>query len=255
MTALNSSPAHAAGAPQRPAATNPDARQDLALIATHLTRTYGQGQAQVHALKDCSLSIRAGEFTAIVGASGSGKSTLMHCLAGLDRPDPNPESNILIGGVDITRLSDDQCARLRRTQVGFIFQSYNLVPVLTAKANIELPFVLAGQPVDGDRLMGLATRLGIAERLGHRPAELSGGQAQRVAIARALLPHPQVVLADEPTGALDSVSSAQVLELLTDLAHEEGQTVVVITHDPAVAAAADRVLTMRDGQIVGDTRA
>lgn len=230
------------------------AQRRLAVSAAHVSRTYGSGGTAVAALKDVSLEIPAGTFVAVMGPSGSGKSTLVHCLAGLDTPDRNPETRIVVGGQDIAGLSDDQLTRFRRDHVGFVFQAFNLVPTLTARQNIELPLALAGEKADAQRLDALAGTLGITERLDHRPDEMSGGQQQRVAIARALLSQPDVVIADEPTGALDSVTSHEVLALLRRCVDELGQTVVVVTHDATVAEAADRVLHVRDGVLVDDAQ-
>lgn len=233
----------------QPAASAP---RRIAVSAAHVSRTYGTGGTEVAALRDVSLEIPAGTFVAVMGPSGSGKSTLVHCLAGLDSPDRHPETRIVVGGQDIAGLSDDQLTRFRRDHVGFVFQAFNLVPTLTARQNIELPLALAGKKVGTQRLDALATTLGITERLDHRPDEMSGGQQQRVAIARALLSQPDVVIADEPTGALDSATSLEVLALLRRCVDDLGQTVVVVTHDATVAEAADRVLRVRDGEIFSD---
>ena len=235
-----------------PAPAHPGTSRRMAVSAAHVSRTYGAGGTAVQALRDVSLEIPEGTFVAVMGPSGSGKSTLVHCLAGLDTPDRNPETRITVGGQDIAGLSDDQLTRFRRDHVGFVFQAFNLVPTLTARQNIELPLSLAGKKVDTARLDALATTLQITKRLDHRPDEMSGGQQQRVAIARALLSQPDVVIADEPTGALDSATSQEVLALLRRCVDELGQTVVVVTHDATVAEAADRVVRVRDGQIVAD---
>lgn len=238
------------GAPPREHRQRGDA--SAAVLATELSRAYGTGEAAVKALDRVSLTIAAGTLVAVMGPSGSGKSTLVHCLAGLDVPDKNPDTRIVVGGQDITGLSDDQLTRFRRDHVGFVFQAFNLVPTLSARQNIELPLSLAGRRVDRKRLEALAGTLGIGSRLEHRPDEMSGGQQQRVAIARALLPGPTVLIADEPTGALDSATSREVLGLLRRSVDEFGQTVVIVTHDPRVAAAADRVVHVMDGRIRDD---
>lgn len=225
---------------------------DAAVVAHHVSRTYGSGDLSVTALRDVSLSIERGTFTAVVGPSGSGKSTLVHCLAGLDSPDSRPETVIQVGGQDITRMNDKSLTEFRREHVGFVFQAFNLVPVLTAQQNIELPLTLAGKKLDPARLNAVAEALGITDRLGHRPDELSGGQQQRVAIARALITDPDVIIADEPTGALDTETTAQVLGLLADTVHNQGHTVVVVTHDSRVADYADRTVRVQDGRIVSD---
>jgi putative ABC transport system ATP-binding protein len=219
-------------------------------LCTHaVTRTYGDGDAAVHALRGVTLDVPAGQFTAIMGPSGSGKSTLMHLLAGLDRP---TEGTVEIGGQDVGALSDAHLTKLRRKHVGFVFQAFNLLPVLTAEENVTLPLSIAGRKPDREQLERLLTRMGLAERRRHRPSELSGGQQQRVAIARALITRPTVMLADEPTGNLDSAAGAEVLALLREAVDIDGQTTVMVTHDPRAAAHADRVLFLADGRIVDD---
>jgi putative ABC transport system ATP-binding protein len=228
----------------------PPARQDtLAASARGLTKTYGRGETRVHALRGIDLDLPRGRFTAIMGPSGSGKSTLMHCLAGLDQADGGA---VTVAGTELGSLDDDALTVFRRRHVGFVFQSFNLLPMLTAEQNILLPLELGGVRVDEgtrERARTLAETLGVADRLGHRPAELSGGQQQRVAIARALVTGPDLLFADEPTGNLDSTTSAEVLEHLRRSVRELGQTVVMVTHDRDAAAHADDVVTMADGRI------
>ena len=223
-----------------------------AISARGLSKTFGSGETTVHALRTLNLDIERGRITAIMGRSGSGKSTLLQMLAGLDRP---TSGSVRLGGDELTGLDDDALTRLRRTRMGFVFQAFNLLPALDARENIELPFRLAGRQIDLNTrgwIEQLIERLGLGPRLTHRPAELSGGQQQRVAIARALATHPDVVFADEPTGALDSATSADVLDLLATLAREEGQTVVLVTHDDDAARRAERVVRLEDGRIEDD---
>jgi putative ABC transport system ATP-binding protein len=220
-----------------------------AVTARDVVRRYGEGDTAVDALRGVSVDIAEGRLTAVMGPSGSGKSTLMHILAGLDRP---TEGDVSIAGTDITRLDDTQLTKLRRDHIGFIFQFFNLLPMLTAEENIVLPLDLAGKRVDRDWLGELVQRVGLADRLRHRPAEMSGGQQQRVAVARALVAEPTVLFADEPTGNLDSRTSAEVLALLRDAVTAYGQTTVMVTHDAHAAAVADRVLFLADGQLVSD---
>jgi putative ABC transport system ATP-binding protein len=219
----------------------------VAARAESLIRRYGSGRAAVTALDGVSIEIRAGTLTAVMGPSGSGKSTLLHCLAGLDRPD---SGQVWIGGEEITAMPDRQLTRLRRDRVGFVFQAFNLLPVLSAADNITLPSAIAGRKQDQARLAEVVAAVGVADRLSHRPGELSGGQQQRVAIARALVSNPAIVFADEPTGNLDSQSSAEVLGLLRRCVGEFGQTVVMVTHDPAAASYSERVVFLADGQVV-----
>ncbi|SDF55340.1 putative ABC transport system ATP-binding protein [Blastococcus fimeti] len=225
------------------------ARTTAAVRATGLRKTYGSGETAVHALAGVDVTFAAGEFTAIMGPSGSGKSTLMHCLAGLDTA---TAGEVWLGDTALTSLRDDQLTTLRRQRIGFVFQSFNLLPVLDARENIVLPMQLGGLRPDPAWFDAVVARLGLRERLRHRPHELSGGQQQRVAIARALLPRPDVVFADEPTGNLDSRSGAEVLGLLRSSVKETGQTVVMVTHDPSAAAYADRVVLLADGRLAGD---
>jgi putative ABC transport system ATP-binding protein len=217
--------------------------------ATDLRRVFGEGEAAVTALDGVSVEFPSSGLTAIMGPSGSGKSTLMHLLAGLDRP---TSGTVVIDGVDLSTLDDAELTELRRDNVGFVFQFFNLLPVLDARENILLPLKLAGRDPDQARFDRLVASVGLEDRLDHRPAELSGGQQQRVAIARALMSEPAVVFADEPTGNLDSRTSEEVLGLLRTAVDELGQTVVMVTHDAAAAAVADRVLVLVDGRIVHD---
>lgn len=220
-----------------------------AATAVNLVKTYGEGETLVHALDNVSIEFERGKFTAIMGPSGSGKSTLMHCMAGLDRAS---SGEVAIAGVNLAGLSDKKLTELRRDRIGFVFQSFNLVPTLTAGENIALPAGIAGKQVDQEWFEEVVTKLGIASRLDHRPAELSGGQQQRVACARALVGRPDIVFGDEPTGNLDSNSSSEVLGILRDAADHYGQTVVIVTHDPKAATYADRVVLLADGKIVDE---
>jgi len=227
-----------------------DAAPPAAVIsAADLTRRYGEGDTAVYALRNVSLDIAAGQLTAVMGPSGSGKSTLMHILAGLDKP---TEGEVSIAGTEITRLDDTQLTRLRRDHIGFVFQFFNLLPMLTAQENIVLPLELAGSRPDPEWLAELVGRVGLGDRLKHRPAEMSGGQQQRVAVARALVSRPTVMFADEPTGNLDSRTGSEILALLRESVDALGQTTVMVTHDAHAAAIADRVLFLADGEIVND---
>ena len=214
-----------------------------------IVRRYGEGETAVDALRGVSVDIAEGRLTAVMGPSGSGKSTLMHILAGLDRP---TSGQVVVAGVDVTTLDDTDLTKLRRDHIGFIFQFFNLLPMLTAAENIVLPLRLAGGTPDKAWLAELIDKVGLGDRLSHRPAELSGGQQQRVAVARALVSRPSVMFADEPTGNLDSTSGGEILALLRDSVDTLGQTTVMVTHDAHAAAIADRVLFLADGQIVRD---
>ncbi len=220
--------------------------------AVDLTKTYGTADATVHALAGISVTFERGRFTAVMGPSGSGKSTLMHCMAGLDRP---TSGQTFVGDKDIGRLDDAGLTQMRRDHIGFVFQSFNLVPTLTAAENITLPSDLAGRKVDKDWFDYLVTQLGIADRLSHRPNEMSGGQQQRCACARALINRPDLVFADEPTGNLDSNSTTEMLSFLRRSVTEFGQSIVMVTHDPHGAAYADRVVFLADGNIVDELAA
>ena len=230
-------------------AAAPATRTEIAVAAAGLVRRYGEGESAVEALRGVSLELPAGQFTAVMGPSGSGKSTLMHILAGLDQP---TAGSMTIAGEEIADLNDKQLTKLRRDHVGFVFQAFNLLPTLTAEENITLPLKLAGRKIEREHLDALIARVGLTERRGHRPAEMSGGQQQRVAIARALASRPTVLFADEPTGNLDSGSSAEVLGMLRETVERDGQTILMVTHDPKAATAADRVLFLADGRIVAD---
>jgi putative ABC transport system ATP-binding protein len=219
------------------------------VTARDIVRRYGEGDTAVDALRGVSVDIAEGRLTAVMGPSGSGKSTLMHILAGLDQP---TAGEVTVAGIDVTNLGDDDLTKLRRDHIGFIFQFFNLLPMLTAAENIALPLKLAGGKPDTDWLEELVDKVGLSDRLTHRPSELSGGQQQRVAVARALVSRPSVMFADEPTGNLDSTTSGEILALLRDSVDTLGQTTVMVTHDAHAAAIADRVLFLADGHIVED---
>ncbi|MEK6250706.1 MAG: ABC transporter ATP-binding protein [Actinomycetota bacterium] len=239
-------------APQQAEVAQPQAAADGTIVqAREVSRRFGEGDAAVDALTDVSVEFQRHRFTAIMGPSGSGKSTLMHILAGLDRP---TGGTVLVDGTEITTLDDAELTELRRDKLGFVFQFFNLLPVLTAEENLILPLSIAGRKPDQAWLEQLIKTVGLEDRRTHRPSELSGGQQQRVAVARALVSKPAVVFADEPTGNLDSKASEDVLKLLRQAVDEFDQTVVMVTHDPEAATYADRLLTLRDGRIVSDDK-
>ena len=229
-----------------PAVTT-DTRTDAAARAVEASKVYGSGDTAVVALDEVSVEFPTGRFTAIMGPSGSGKSTLMHVVAGLDTL---TEGQVFIGDVELGRLSDKELTLLRRTQVGFVFQAFNLVPTLTARENVVLPLTLAGAKPDAHWIDEVIDTVGLGDRLKHRPAELSGGQQQRVAVARALASRPRIVFADEPTGNVDSRAGGEILGFLRRAVDEMGQTIVMVTHDPVAASYADRALFLADGRIV-----
>jgi len=234
------------------ATTTPEERpQQPAARAIDLRKVFGEGQAAVEALRGVTLDFEDGRFTAIMGPSGSGKSTLLHCVAGLDRP---TSGTVFIGEVDLTTLDEKRLTLLRRERIGFVFQAYNLVPTLTAAENITLPLDIAGRDVDRAWFDTVVDTVGLRDRLAHRPSELSGGQQQRVAGARALVSQPTIVFADEPTGNLDSRSSAELLAFLRSAVDDHGQTIVMVTHDAAAASRADRVVFLGDGLVVDEMR-
>jgi putative ABC transport system ATP-binding protein len=216
-----------------------------------VSKSYRSGASRLRALVEIDLVLEPRTFTAIMGPSGSGKTTLLHCLLGLDKPD---SGSIFVGGTDITGLDETSLAKLRRSRLGVVFQSYNLIPALTAADNISLPLRLAGENIDAAAVQRLADAVGVGAFLGHRPAQLSGGQQQRVAFARALIADPDLVVADEPTGALDSATAEAVLRLLRSIVRDLGQQVLMVTHDPVAASAADRALFMADGRWQGEMR-
>ena len=222
------------------------------LEVSHLTKTYGAGDTTVRALDDVSFKVAAGEFLAIIGSSGSGKSTLLHMIGGVDRP---TSGTVYLNGENVFERTDEQLAVFRRREVGLVYQFYNLVPVLDVVENLCLPVLMDGRKVNERRLESLLRTLGLAGREHHLPNQLSGGQQQRVAIGRALMNAPAVVLADEPTGNLDSKNSAEIMSLLRKSNRELGQTLIVITHDEEIALTADRVISLEDGRVASDTRA
>ncbi|MGK5554958.1 ABC transporter ATP-binding protein [Actinomadura kijaniata] len=219
-----------------------------ALRLEAVRRVYGGDGNRVTALDGVSLALPAGSFTAVMGPSGSGKSTLLQCAAGLDRP---TEGRVYVDGAELAGGSEAALTRFRRERIGFVFQRFNLLPTLTVMQNVTLPLKLAGRRIDRRRARSVLERVGLGDRLHHRPAELSGGQQQRVAIARALVTEPKVVFADEPTGALDTRSAREVLALLQESVRVYGRTVVMVTHDPVAASHADQVLFLADGRLVG----
>lgn len=224
---------------------------DPVVVVRDLKKTFGLGTTLVHALRGIDLKLGRGELTAIMGPSGSGKSTLMHCIAGLEGA---TSGQVLIDGKEVTAMKESELTRLRRDHIGFIFQSFNLVPTLNARENITLPATIAGRTIDQDLFDRVVETVGLGDRLEHRPTELSGGQQQRVACARAMVGSPDVVFADEPTGNLDSTAAEQILQFLRTSVDELGQSVVMVTHEPDSAAWADRVVILRDGQILGELR-
>ena len=235
--------------PAQPASDGAVRPGGAAARARDLTKVYGEGLTRVVALDDVTVEFASGQLTAIMGPSGSGKSTLMHCLAGLDTP---TSGQVFVGDAELSALDDKRLTELRRDRIGFVFQAFNLVPTLTALENITLPLDLAGRKPDQAWLDRVVDTVGLRDRLDHRPSELSGGQQQRVACARALASRPDVVFADEPTGNLDSRSSGEVLAFLRASVDEMGQTIIIVTHDPAAAAYADRALFLADGRIVDE---
>jgi putative ABC transport system ATP-binding protein len=235
-------------AEQSPSAAAPVA---VAVEAVGITRRYGSGDTAVDALRGVDLSVRSGELVAVMGPSGSGKSTLMHILAGLDKP---TEGTVTIAGTEITRLGDSKLTRLRRDHIGFVFQFFNLLPMLDAEENVVLPLSIAGEKPDRQWLDSLLGQMGLADRRRHRPSELSGGQQQRVAIARALVTRPTILFADEPTGNLDSKTGGEILDLMRSSTDAYGQTTVMVTHEARAAAIADRILFLADGLIVKELR-
>lgn len=222
---------------------------DSVVSIKNLVKIFGKGENEVRAVDGVSVDLERGKLTAVMGPSGSGKSTLMHCVVGLESAS---SGSILLNGKEVTQMNERQLTELRRDEIGFIFQAFNLVPNLNARENIELPATIAGRKIDPQMFQRVVNALGLAQRLKHRPAELSGGQQQRVACARAMVGRPAIVLADEPTGNLDSKATEQVLRFLRESVDQDGQTVVMVTHEPDAAAIADRVLFLSDGKIIGE---
>ncbi|MFC6333481.1 ABC transporter ATP-binding protein [Paenibacillus septentrionalis] len=216
------------------------------LKVENLSKVYGKGENQVHALKDISFNVKKGEFVAIIGPSGSGKSTLLHLLGGVDSPSTG---KVYVDQTDMYALGETQLAVFRRRQIGLIYQFYNLIPVLTVEENITLPLLLDGHKVNRQELMDIVHTLGLEERLSHLPNQLSGGQQQRVSIGRALINHPAIILADEPTGNLDSKNSKEIMDMLVMFNKRFNQTLIVITHDERIALQADRIITIEDGSL------
>jgi putative ABC transport system ATP-binding protein len=234
---------------QPPTPAGPETRAEQAVVLHAVTKVYRSRGGTVAALREVTRSFPAGSFTAVMGPSGSGKSTLLQCAAGLDRP---TSGRIRVAGHDLGGLSETRLTMLRRERIGFVFQAFNLLPSLTAEMNVALPLRLAGRRPGRRQIRDALAAVGLDGRAGHRPAELSGGQQQRVAIARALVTRPEVIFADEPTGALDSAAGREVLSLLRGLADREGRTVIMVTHDPDAAARADQVVFLADGRLSGE---
>ena len=221
----------------------------IAASTTSATKVYGSGDDAVYALRDVSVDFYEGQFTAIMGPSGSGKSTLMHCIAGLDELS---SGSAIIDGTDLSTLKDKDLTELRREKIGFVFQSFNLVPTLTANENIRLPLMLGNNKGDESWIQKVINTVHLQDRLTHRPSELSGGQQQRVAVARALASQPRIIFADEPTGNLDSITGAEILTFMRKAVDDLGQTIVMVTHDPVAAAYADRIIFLADGHVVNE---
>jgi putative ABC transport system ATP-binding protein len=233
--------------------TEPAVETGLAIEVQDLVKTYSSGDVKVEALRGVSLEVKRGEMVAIMGASGSGKTTLLNCISGLDSFD---SGTVRIGGVDLKTLSDKQKTSYRAHNMGFVFQTYNLLPVLSAVENVELPLVVSGADARQARQLAIKAldRVGLADRANNRPSQLSGGQRQRVTIARALVNDPEIVWADEPTGALDSKTADEIMQLMEQMNREHGQTFVIVTHDSGVGRRCDRLVTMRDGLIASEER-